>query len=378
MGQEKPIVSIVLPSYNGARYIEESIDSVLRQTFPDWELILVNDGSTDRTRDIMEAYAAKDGRIRVIHNDPNQRLPRSLNIGFRQARGKYLTWTSDDNRYLPRAIEVMVQALDADPAAPMVSAEMECIDESGAVTGGYPVYEDHLIWAEDLVGACFMYRREALVKVGEYDPAKVYVEDYDYWLRLRVAMGEIKRVPDLLYQYRRHGESLTATKVKEIRRQNARLHLEYQKEILQAYNEEPDMLCAIYYDFVMGGMEDSDFATTLYQRLPEVHGERKMMDKNRPMMVFGAGEFGEKMVELFGDRVIGFIDNSPQKIGQKKDNREIISFSEYCRRYGQNEDMLLVLAIGGRHLYHVIQQVKKQGVRDFFTYQHAMRMVETA
>ena len=95
-------------------------------------------------------------------------------------------------------------------------------------------------------------------------------------------------------------------------------------------------------------------------------------------MVFGAGEFGEKMVELFGDRVIGFIDNSPQKIGQKKDNREIISFSEYCRRYGQNEDMLLVLAIGGRHLYHVIQQVKKQGVRDFFTYQHAMRMVETA
>lgn len=378
MGQEKPIVSIVLPSYNGARYIEESMDSVLRQTFPDWELILVNDGSTDRTRDIMEAYAAKDGRIRVIHNDPNQRLPRSLNIGFRQARGKYLTWTSDDNRYLPRAIEVMVQALDADPAAPMVSAEMECIDESGTVTGGYPVYEDHLIWAEDLVGACFMYRREALVKVGEYDPAKVYVEDYDYWLRLRVAMGEIKRVPDLLYQYRRHGESLTATKVKEIRRQNARLHLEYQKEILQAYNEEPDMLCAIYYDFVMGGMEDSDFATTLYQRLPEVHGERKMMDKHRPMMVFGAGEFGGKMVELFGDRVIGFIDNSSQKIGQKKNNREVISFSEYCRRYGQNEDTLLVLAIGGRHLYHVIQQVKKQGVRDFFTYQRAMRMVETA
>lgn len=377
MGQEKPIVSIVLPSYNGARYIEESIDSVLRQTFPDWELILVNDGSTDRTRDIMEAYAAKDGRIRVIHNDPNQRLPRSLNIGFRQARGKYLTWTSDDNRYLPRAIEVMVQALDADPAAPMVSAEMECIDESGAVTGGYPVYEDHLIWAEDLVGACFMYRREALVKVGEYDPAKVYVEDYDYWLRLRVAMGEIKRVPDLLYQYRRHGESLTATKVKEIRRQNARLHLEYQKEILQAYNEEPDMLCAIYYDFVMGGMEDSDFATTLYQRLPEVHGERKMMDKNRPMMVFGAGEFGEKMVELFGDRVIGFIDNSPQKIGQKKDNREIISFSEYCRRYGQNEDTLLVLAVGVRYLYHIIKQVAEKGFHEFFTYQRVMSTFET-
>ena len=137
------------------------------------------------------------------------------------------------------------------------------------------------------------------------------------------------------------------------------------------------MLCAIYYDFVMGGMEDSDFATTLYQRLPEVHGERKMMDKDRPMMVFGAGEFGEKMVELFGDRVIGFIDNSPQKIGQKKDAREIISFSEYCRRYGQNEDTLLVLAVGGGHLYHIIKQVEEKGFREFLTYQRMMSTVET-
>ena len=284
------------------------------------------------------------------------------------------TWTSDDNRYLPRAIEVMVQALDADPAAPMVSAEMECIDESGAVTGGYPVYEDHLLWAEDLVGACFMYRREALEKVGEYDPAKVYVEDYDYWLRLRVAMGEIKRVPELLYQYRYHGGSLTATKGKEIRQQNARLHLAYQKEIFDAYNEEPDMLCAIYYDFVMAGMEDSDFAMALYQRLPEIYGERKSLEENRPIMVFGAGEFGGKMAKLFGGRVIGFIDNSPQKIGQRKEHREIISFSEYCRCYGKNGDTFLVLAIGGRNLYHVIKQVKNQGFRDFLTYQRLMRI----
>lgn len=372
MEQQRPIVSIVLPSYNGEKYIRESIDSVLAQTFPYWELILVDDCSTDGAGAVMDAYAAKDSRIRVIHNAVNQRLPHALNVGFREARGKYLTWTSDDNRYLPRALEVMVRALDADSAVPMVSAEMECIDESGALIGGYPVYEDHLLWADDLVGACFMYRREALIKVGEYDPAKVYVEDYDYWLRIRMAMGEIKNVPELLYQYRRHGDSLTATKGKEIRRQIARLHLEYQKEILHAYNEEPDILCAVYYDFVMGGMEDSDFAMTLYQRLPEIYGERKSFEENRPIMVFGAGEFGGKMVKLFGDRVIGFIDNSPQKIGQKKEHREIISFSEYCRRCGKNGDTLLVLAIGGRDLYHVIKQVKNQGFRDFFTYQRLM------
>lgn len=372
MEQRRPVVSIVLPSYNGKKYIRESIESVLAQTFPYWELVLVDDCSTDGTGAVMDAYASKDSRIRVIHNATNQRLPRSLNIGFRETWGEYLTWTSDDNRYLPRAIEVMVRALEAEPAVPMVSAEMEYIDESGTVTGGYPVYEDHFIWAEDMVGACFMYRREALTKVGEYDPAKVYVEDYDYWLRIRVTMGEIKRVSEMLYQYRRHGESLTATKGKEIRRQNARLHLEYQKEILDAYNEEPDMLCAIYYDFVMGGMEDSDFAVALYQRLPEIRGERKSLEENKPIMVFGAGDFGGKMVELFGDRVVGFIDNSPQKIGQKKEHREIISFREYCRRYGQNGEMLLVLAIGGKHLYHIIKQVKEHGFPDFLTYQRVV------
>lgn len=377
MGEGSPIVSIVLPSYNGAKYIRESIDSVLGQTFPSWELILVDDCSTDETAAIAASYAAKDSRIRVIHNAVNQRLPRSLNVGFHEARGRYLTWTSDDNRYLPRAIEGMVRALDVDPATPMVCADMDYINELDAVLGRADVYEDDLIWVENRVGACFLYRREALSQVGGYDPAKVYVEDYDYWLRLRCRMGEIRRIPETLYQYRLHGGSLTATKAKEIRRQNARLHLACQKDILQAYNEEPDMLCAIYYDFVMAGMEDSEFARVLYQRLPEVHGERKMMDKNMLMMVFGAGEFGGKMVEIFGDRVIGFIDNSPQKIGQKKDNREIISFSEYCRRYGQNEDTRLVLAVGGGHLYHIIKQVEEKGFREFLTYQRIMSTVET-
>ena len=100
MEQRRPVVSIVLPSYNGKKYIRESIESVLAQTFPYWELVLVDDCSTDGTGAVMDAYASKDSRIRVIHNATNQRLPRSLNIGFRETWGEYLTWTSDDNRYL--------------------------------------------------------------------------------------------------------------------------------------------------------------------------------------------------------------------------------------------------------------------------------------
>jgi len=82
----QPKVSIVLPVYNGAKYLRESVDSCLAQTFSNWELIIVNDCSTDESSAIAEEYAAKDERIRVIHNETNLKLPASLNAGFCQAK----------------------------------------------------------------------------------------------------------------------------------------------------------------------------------------------------------------------------------------------------------------------------------------------------
>ena len=104
-----PKVSIVLPTYNGEEYIRQSIDSIRNQTFEDWELIIVNDYSTDGTSLIIREYEKKDSRIIVIENSENKKLPASLNIGFRSATGKYFTWTSDDNRYLPNALQCMVE-----------------------------------------------------------------------------------------------------------------------------------------------------------------------------------------------------------------------------------------------------------------------------
>src|SRR5262245_32445776 len=112
-----PIVSIILPTYNGSRYIRESIDSCLAQEFSDFELIIVNDCSTDNTPAIIEEYANKDGRIRVLHNQVNKKLPRSLNAGSDIARGKYHTWTSDDNFYAPGALKELVQHLENDLSA---------------------------------------------------------------------------------------------------------------------------------------------------------------------------------------------------------------------------------------------------------------------
>ena len=90
------VVSIVMPVYNGEKYLRQSIASVVNQTFKDWNLIIVDDCSTDSSPEIMNEYAKADDRIQVIHNEVNSKIPASLNNGFEEAAGRYFTWTSDD------------------------------------------------------------------------------------------------------------------------------------------------------------------------------------------------------------------------------------------------------------------------------------------
>ncbi|WP_159725910.1 glycosyltransferase [Methylosinus sp. Ce-a6] len=190
-----PKVSIVLPTYNGARHLREALDTCLRQTFVDFELIVVVDGSVDETKDILTTYA--DPRLVIVMQE-NQGLPRALNSGFARARGVYWSWTSDDNAFLPSALQTMVDYLDAHPDAPMVSADFFRIDDAGR-TIGY----DEVNWA------CFLYRADVARRVGDYRPEYRLVEDKDFFLRLRHVGGPIARIRQPLYRYREHARSLT-------------------------------------------------------------------------------------------------------------------------------------------------------------------------
>lgn len=212
MSQNSPYVSVILPTYNQAEYLPRSLDSILAQTWRDYELIVVNDGSTDGTRDILDEYAAKYG-FNVIHQK-NQKLPQALNTGFSQARGKYLTWTSSDNFMLPNMLEVLVNSLDTMPNVGMVYADWEVIDDHDAVLGVVHTldFDRHLLMRVNYINACFLYRMECQEKIGLYDPEYIYAEDWEYWWRLS-GVFNVKRVPQVLYQYRIHGKSLTTTDV---------------------------------------------------------------------------------------------------------------------------------------------------------------------
>lgn len=204
-------VSIVLPVYNGAATISEAIDSILRQTYSDFELIIVNDCSSDKTEDIVNEYAKKDSRILIINNTVNQKLPKSLNIGFEHANGVYYTWTSDDNMYKQEAIQKMVECLDADDSIGMVYTNYTVIDEKGDILHEVITHQPEMIPYGNVVGACFLYRNSVAEKVGGYDTTLFLAEDYDYWIRV-FKVSKLVHLDDNLYYYRWHNRSLTATK----------------------------------------------------------------------------------------------------------------------------------------------------------------------
>lgn len=210
-----PKVSVVLPTYNGQRYLREALDGMLAQTLKDWELILVDDCSTDQTPEIARTYAASDSRIRVIRNTVNLRLPASLNVGFAAANGDYFTWTSDDNIQNPDALRRLSDELDRYPTVGVVYSNMTLINDAGAVIGVNRVREPWALTFENPVMASFMYRREVQSALGGYATDKFLVEDWDFWLRAAKRF-EFKRIDEDLYRYRYHDGALTAKRARDI------------------------------------------------------------------------------------------------------------------------------------------------------------------
>jgi glycosyltransferase involved in cell wall biosynthesis len=201
------IVSIVMPTHNGDKYIRESIESCLAQTYRDIELIVVDDGSTKDMRGIVQSYG--DGRIKFLRHEQNLGMARAMNVGFAISVGEYLTWTSDDNRYEPEAIGTMVDLLNTDASADMVFANYYLIGPEGGRLGEVRVGPPEWLYKGNYLGLCFLYRRKVYEKLGGYDPEAFLVEDYEYWTRAYHAGFRIATLDRSLYSFRLHNESLT-------------------------------------------------------------------------------------------------------------------------------------------------------------------------
>ena len=212
---EKPLVSIVLPTYNGEKYLSQAINSCINQTYKNIELIVVNDASTDSTPQIIESFRKSDSRIRIISNKTNKKLPESLNIGHRAAKGEFITWTSDDNLYLEQAIETLVINLKRNPEIDIVYSNFQFIDESDKTISNKLLPEHYNLINNNCIGACFLYKKNVFEKLKGYDVNLYLAEDYDFWIRASEQF-KFKNIPSIEYKYRIHKLSLTETQKERI------------------------------------------------------------------------------------------------------------------------------------------------------------------
>ena len=207
----RPVVSIVMPTYRRAHHVRESIGSLLRQTFTDFELIVQDDASPDDTAAVVASIA--DPRVRYFRNPRNLRMPANLNAGLRQTRGRFVLVCHDHDLYEADLVERMVGVLSADRSIAYVHAGLEVIDEAGMATGrtyvaDYPARSEGLRWARYMLGrfdspvcANTMVPRWFYEHAGLYDPDFGFVSDVEMWLRLALA-GDVAYIARALIRVR--------------------------------------------------------------------------------------------------------------------------------------------------------------------------------
>jgi glycosyltransferase involved in cell wall biosynthesis len=198
---------VVVPVYNQERYVAECVASALDQTFADREVVVVDDGSTDRTPEILAAFG---DRIRYVRQE-NRGAAAALNHGVRLARGEYVAWLSSDDVYLPRKLERQVALLDADPAVDLVYTDFCEIDGEGRLLREIrsPYYADRhefarrLLWNNFVNGSSVLLRRRAFDAAGGFDESMRLHADGTMWFRL-LKNGRFGHVPEMLLKYRWH------------------------------------------------------------------------------------------------------------------------------------------------------------------------------
>ena len=207
-GNPIPRVSVIMSVYNNEAVVAQAIDSILEQTFGDFEFLIVNDGSTDGSRAILDAYARRDSRIRLFH-EPNRGLIASLNLMLERARGELIARMDGDDIALPARFERQVAYFDMHPDCGVLGTNTHEIDDAGAVTECTDFHPfDHaeiliaLRQASPFCHSSVMMRRDVLAAAGGYRAAYRHCEDYDLWLRLSTRT-RLANLPDRLLLYRR-------------------------------------------------------------------------------------------------------------------------------------------------------------------------------
>lgn len=220
MNTRPPKVSVLLPVYNAEKFLRKTIESILAQSFRDFELILINDGSTDQSENVMREFS--DPRLVIVNNEENLKLIATLNRGIALARGAYLARCDADDIYAPDRFEKQVRYLDAHPDISVLGTDAWYINEADVVTGTTRFFPSkpadvlaRLFTSSPVFHPSVMMRTEALRAVGGYSANAVHAEDYALWLAFSKDGYGLANLPEKLLFYRVHPQSISQSKMTE-------------------------------------------------------------------------------------------------------------------------------------------------------------------
>ena len=214
-------VSVILPAYNCEKYIGKAIESVLQQTFTDFELIIINDGSTDKTEARIHQFA--DPRIIYLQNPENKGLIYTLNRAIEVAKGNYIARMDSDDICVQERLVKQKEYLDQHPETAMVATTINFIDANGNDNGMWPLDRKMISPAlirskmpfENCIAHPSIMIRADILKKLKYNPRQVNIEDYDLWLRMLNRGHVIGKINQPLLWYRMHDDSITHVHLKK-------------------------------------------------------------------------------------------------------------------------------------------------------------------
>lgn len=229
MADQRPVVSVVTPTFNRADFLPFAVESVLAQTFRDFELLVIDDGSTDSTRHLMESYT-KDLRVRYFYQ-PNQGQSVARNRGLEEARGEFICFLDSDNAWFPDKLQKSLDAFRVHPDVDVIYGDFLEIDETGAELGTNKMRRHTGHITSELLKDNFvsmnttMTRRQCFSEMGGFDAADRLAEDYGLWLRFSTRY-RFYYLPEVLGYYRVMEDQISSDKVRRLNA-NERLLLSF-------------------------------------------------------------------------------------------------------------------------------------------------------
>ena len=320
-----PSVSIVLPCYNAAETLQETLNSIQNQTFSDYELIAINDGSTDATLSLLESWGKDEKRLRVI-NQPHVGIVQTANVGIELTRSEFMARIDADDLMHPERLAQQVSFLNQNPEVGVISSLVEVFSEDG-VREGYRIYVDWLnalttnedirreIFVESpLPNPSVMIRTDLLRKLGGYEDHG-WPEDYDLWLRMYLAGVVFEKIPKILLQWRDHPHRITRV--------------------------------------------DSRYSVKNFLRAKAFYLSLGPLQGRDAVIIWGAGMMGRRLGKHLQRQKVPlaiYVDIDPKKIGRVRRGCPIISWKDLQSCWDKYENPVILAAVGARNARWLIRK----------------------